>query len=289
MVLTAGAAVLTGFAAKQYMANQPSIQRHHENCTVVLTEVNNLFTESLSVVEDTEFVNDFYHDIDIYKVEQTCSNIMINTTKISSGSNLSLLNNTPFYALAGSSVSLNICASTNATTHPERLQVILWNHLRGPYSTDDSPYKVSFLHPGINDHFHCNDTVFELPINSYYTLTFLTPSAPLRIEFNVTYDLRVINTSVLAELSVKNETCKLSFDGNNCSFSLNLDIKQSCFVADIEDNPNTDEKEVHIVLNYSNRRSEETFISVGVALVAISVLAVVVAFVTYKVVANRQN
>ena len=152
LTLAAGAAILLGFTIKQYQENQTTTQWYRENSSVILTEVNHFFTESLTVMEDAEHRGDFHHDIDVYQVEPTCSvitNWMVRT--IDGAENTSIRT---FYALADSSVFLNICGSTNLPNYPEQLEIVLQDHLEEPNS-NDSPYKVKYFEPGLNGEMAC--------------------------------------------------------------------------------------------------------------------------------------
>ena len=251
LVLAAGAAVLTGFAVKQYRSNQPTTEQYHENSSVVLTEVNHFYTRSLTVTEDTEHLNDFRHDIEVYHTGCKCSDLVTSTTYTLNGSDISSI--PPVYALAGSSVSVHICGSTNATTDSERLEIVLRDHLEEP---NEVPYRVNFFHPGLDGKWRCKDIVFNLPENGYYTLIFLlnsNPLSPIYFDYEVTYNIQAIDSHLLAEHTIANYT--LRADRESCKFSMSSGTnKQSCFVAVIRENPNTTKGDVHIQLNYGNRK-----------------------------------
>ena len=231
---------------------------------MILTEVNHFFTESLSVTEDTEHQHDFYHDIEVYQVESKCSDLVNRTVYTINGSDSSFQTQT-FYALAGSTIALHVCGSTNSKTLSERLDIVLQNHLGGPNSND--PVNFLYLGPGQK----CKDITFSLPTRAYYTIMFLPPSSPTTFEFELTYDLRVIDPIFIAEHAMANYT--LHADLDRCKFSLSAGIRYSCFVAVIRENPNTSIGDVHIHVSYGNRWGG--FIA-GVVLLSIAVASVTV-------------
>ena len=248
LVLMTGAATLTGFAVDQMQQNQPTTRRFRENSSVILTEFSHFFTESLTVTEDTEHQGDFHHDIDVHRVESQCNDVIkwINTTT-NGADHSSILT---FYVVAGSSLSLNICGYTNSTTYPERLEIVLQDHLEEPNS-NDPPYKVSYFDPGLNSELTCKPLKFDLPTNNYYTLSFLPPSIPMTFEFQLAYNIRVVDPNLLAQHTVANYT--LHMDQDSFTFALSDSTKYSCFVAMIRENPNALNKDVHIKLTYSIR------------------------------------
>ena len=249
LVLAAGvAAVLVGYAVKHYQSNQPSTERYHENSSVVLAELDHFYTKSLTVTEDTEHLNDFHHDVEVYHAECKCSDLVNMTTYTLNGSDLTP--KPPVYALAGSSISVYICGSTNETTESERLEIVLKNHLE----EDKVPFRVNFFHPGLDGKRRCKDMIFHLPANGYYTIIFvLNPSSPIDFDYELTYKIQAIDFHLLVEYSFANYT--LRADQESCKFSLSNGInKQSCFVAVIRENPNTTKGDVHIQLKYGNRK-----------------------------------
>ena len=252
LVLAAGvAAVLIGFAVKQYRSNQPTTERYHENSSVILTELDHFYTKSLTVTEDTEHLNDFRHDIEVFHAECKCSDLVTLTTYTLNGSDVTPI--PPVYALAGSSISVHICGSTNATTESERLEIVLKNHLEEANLPNEVPFRVNFFYPGLDGKRMCKDVIFHLPANDYYTMIFvLNPSSPIDFDYELIYKTQAIESHLLAEHSLANYI--LRADQESCKFSLSSDInKQSCFVAMIRENPNTTKGDVHIQLKYGNR------------------------------------
>ena len=246
LVLTAGAAALTGFAAKQYVTNKPTTQRYHENSSVILTELSHFYTETLSVTEDTEHLNDFDDDINVYQTESRCSDLVNETTYTIRSSNSSYTSTT--YALAGSYIAMNICGSTNQTTYPERLEILLLNHLDEPY-INQHPFKMNFLEPGLGE-MKCKQIRFNLFTPGYYTVKFLPPSTPVSVKFEINYTIQAIDAQRLTENSIANHT--LHSDQDNCKFTMSADFKYSCFVAVIRETPHIN-GDMHIQLRYGNR------------------------------------
>lgn len=278
LVLAAGVgAVLVGFAVKDYRSHQPTTERYRENSSVVLTELDHFFTKSLTVTEDTEHLNDFRHDVDVYQAQCKCSDLETLTTYTLNGSDLTPIP-PPVYALANSSISVHICGSTNATTRSERLEMVLKNHL--DEAVNDVPYRVNFFYPGLDGKPRCKDIIFHLPTNAYYTIIIMNPFiSPIQFHYELTYKIRRIDSHLLAEHSVANYT--LQADQENCTFSLSGGInRKSCFVAVVRENPNTAIGDVHIQVKYGNRM--DGFIAGVVVLSAVAVIAsIVILYLVY--------
>ena len=241
------AALLIGFAVKQYRSNQPTTERYHENSSVILAEPGPFYTKSLTVIEDTEHLNDFRHNIEVYHAGCKCSDLTTLTTYTLNGSDHDLTPVPPVYALAKSSISIHICGSTNATTNSERLEIVLKKNLE---EGNDNPYKVNFFHPGLDGEMRCKDIVFHLPAKDYYTVIIMNPSSQIQFHYELMYKIQKIDSYLLAEHALANYT--LQADQESCKFSLKIG-KKSCFVAVIKENPNTTIGDVHIQLKYGNR------------------------------------
>jgi hypothetical protein len=188
LVLAAGvAAVLIGFAVEQYRSYQPTTERYRENSSVILAELGHFYTKSLTVIEDTEHLNDFRHDIEVYHAECKCRDLVTLTTYTLNGSDHDLTPMPPVYALADSSISIHICGSTNATTESERLEIVLKKHLEEETLLNDLPYEVNFFHPGLNGKPKCKDITFHLPANDYYTVIIMNPSSQIQFNYELMY------------------------------------------------------------------------------------------------------
>ena len=239
--------LLIGFAVKQYQSNQPNTERYRENSSVILAEPGHFYIKSLSVIEDTEHLNDFRHDIDVYHAGCKCSDLTTLITYTLNGSDHDLTPVPPVYALAKSSISIHICGSTNATTNSERLEIVLKKNLE---EGNDAPYKVNFFHPGLDGKMKCKDIVFHLPANDYYTVIIMNPPSQIQFHYELTYKIQEIDSYLLAKHALANHT--LQADQESCKFSLKIG-KNSCFVAMIKENPNTTVGDVHIQLKYGHR------------------------------------
>ena len=273
LVLTAGAATLTGYGVQNYISHRTRTQRYQENSTVILTELDHFFIQSLSVMEDTEHLDDFDHDVTVYQADTKCSDLVSTTVLTISGSDQPIQRT--FYALAGSSVSLDICGTTNLSTYPGRLNIILLNHLEES-DTNELPYGFSFFEPGLKGEKKCKNMSFPLTASNYYTLSMPPPPPKIQMtfQFELTYNVRAIDPNLLAQHTVANYT--LHTDRDSCNFSMNLDFESSCFVAVISENPNTETKDVHIQLSYGNRLAG---LIAGAAILSVAVILVVIVII----------
>ena len=235
------------YAVERFKINQTALSRCLDNTSVILTEVNHFVTASVSVREDTEHTGDFYHNIEVYHLNSTiasCSDVPgINYTYTKSGTNLTNINETTFFALAGSSVTFHICGRTNTTIEPERLDMVL---TRFPHSKT-----IDFLHPGVDGKWACKNRTFDLTSPDYYKIIFLPPTHPTSFKFDATYQIHEINPDLLNDYSVDSST--LHEDHDNKTFFLNFGATHSCFVATIAHNPDTIEEIVHIQLVYGDQ------------------------------------
>ena len=235
--------------------DQEMIMKCHENTSVVLTEVNHLFTSSLSVTEDTNHIGDFYRDIEVHQLDSKCDSLPtreeINT--ITNGTDLSSINGTTFYALAGSSVTFGVCGTTSyAISELERLELILCK--------ESLPLAIGFFHVGTNGEWQCKEKTFILDEPGYYTIIVLPPTYQASFTFNATYSVHEIDTEQLLERAIVNYS--LHMDQDSCEFHLKFGAAHSCFVATIMDNPNTLKQNVHIQLHFTKQKTG--FITGGV-------------------------
>lgn len=267
VIVAVAGATLTGLTVKHYNSNNPTTQRYHQNSSVILTELNNFFTEYLSVMEDTEHLGDIHHDITVYKTESKCRDLESWIIYTVNGSNSSPTSTPTVYALSGSSIALSICGSTNLTVYSERLVIVLMKDLDNPY-TNEVPYKVNFFDPGEQK---CKNIKFDLQTNNYYSLSFLPPPTSMSFQYELTYNISVINPELLAERAQASHT--LRADQDSCNFTLSWDIKHSCFVAVIGENPNALNKYVHIHLRYGNQLGG---LIVGLVLFVFSVVSIII-------------
>ena len=217
----------------------------YENSSVVLAEVNHFFTSSLSATEDTKHAGDFYHDIEVYQLDSACNNLPTHKAITNAnGTDLSLINSTVFYALVGSSISLNICATTNHTpTELERLDVVLYK--------DSQIIAVEFFHLGTDDEWLCKESTLLLDQQGYYTITFLPPTHQATFTYTAIFSINQIDTKLLYRRVLTNQTLRIHQD--TFKVPLTFGATHSCVVATIKDNPHTQRQTVHIQLTFTKQ------------------------------------
>ena len=256
-------------ATQQAMAKQKMLQSHRENTSVILAEANHFLMASMTVTEDTRHIGDFFRDIEVLQLAQKCSNIptFVKVHNITDSNELSAINETTIYALAGSSIAVSICGSTNHTpSELERLELVLHGN---------SDTVVDFIHLGMNDELKCSEMIFHLSEPGYYTLILLPPTHPANFVFNATYKIKEIDTNPPSELVVANST--LHTDQDSHEFSLMFSATHSCFVDTVKDNSNTLKANVHIQLNFSHQ--SQGFIIGSVLIFVLLVVSAIVVFV----------
>lgn len=271
--------LLVTYGVTQNINNQVStMSLYYENTTAVLAEVHNLFTSSLRVTEDTKHIGDFYRDIEIHQVDFSCTDLptrIRQMANITNESDISAINGTTFYALAGSSIVYSICGVTNyTTTELERLELLLHRQ------TLSEPTVFDFFHVGTNGEWRCRTKTLYLDESAYYTTTFLPPRHVANFVFNVSYLLREIDSKKLYGRARSNHT--LHMDQDTFEFVLELWSTYSCFVATIKDNPMTLKQTVHVQLNFSNR--VDLYITGGVLTTGFLIVTVlsIVCFTCYR-------
>ena len=174
-------ALFIAYAAQWSKINQVMIRQCCENTSVILAEANHLFMSSLSMTEDTNHIGDFYRDIEVHQLDSKCDSLPtreeINTT--TNGTDLSSINGTTFYALAGSSMTFSVCGTTSYTiSELERLELIL--------RKESLPIAIGFFHVGTNGEWLCKEKTFILDEPGYYTIIFLPPTYQASFMFNAT-------------------------------------------------------------------------------------------------------
>ena len=253
------AALLIIYHVELNKINQRVLLECVDNTSVILAEVDHFFTASVDVTEDTEHIGDFHHFIDVYQLDSKCSHVPeIKYSYTVTGTNLTNINETTFYALPGFSMTYSICGTTNSTKEPERLEMVL---IAAPHSET-----IDFLHPGTNNTWNCKERTFPLNQSNYYTVLFLPPTHQTSFKFNATYGVSEIDPRHLHRGSVANHT--LQKDSDSRKFPLKFGFTHSCFVATIRDNPDTYKEIVHIRLNFTNQ-NDGFIIGGGVGVVVI--------------------
>lgn len=287
VIMMLGAATLTGFSVKHYQSNQPTTKRYHQNSSVILTELNHFFNEYLVVTEDTEHLGDIHHDIIVYQAESQCRDLENRIVYAVNGSDNSPTSTPMFYALAGSSIALSICGFTNLTVHSKRLEIVLMKGLDdvdNPYITK-VPYKVNFFDPGLDGELKCKNMKFNLQTNNYYSLSFLVPPTSMSFQYELTYNISVIDPNLLAEQATANRS--LHADQDDYKFTLSEGIQVSCFVAIIRENPIALNGDVHIQLSYGNRPALLTVGLVGLTVGLVGLTTGLVLFLAVLLIAYR--
>ena len=240
--------------------------QYHENTTVILGEVHHLFTSSMNVTEDTKHIGDFYRDVEVLQLDLRCKHLptRTETTSITDGKDLSSINGTTLYVLAGSTVKFSVCGTTNHTgSELERLELVL--------RREREIIAIDFFHVGTNNERQCKDSVLSLEEPGYYTINFLLPTHKARFCFNATYNVHEIDTKQLQRRMMNNHT--LHTDQDTFTFPLQLRMTYSCFVATIKDSPRTLSQTVHLQVEFSNQRI--FFILIGLVPLLIFILILV--------------
>ena len=268
-------ALLVSHSIEERKRNKLVTLRGQENTTAILTDVNHFQTASLTVTEDTRYVGDFQHPVDVYQLASPCNSIpsLTETYAITDGTNFYAINGTKFYALSGSTVSFNICGSTNATAPDiERLEVVV--------QKDSQPVIIDFLYLGTNDEWQCKDSVLSLEEPGYYTINFLLPTHEARFRFNTTYNVRKIDTEQLQERATSSYT--LYTDQDRREFPLKFGAIHSCFVGAIGDNPSSPKTNVHIQLNFKRQSGGYAIEGVLITVLSLAIIVTVVVYITFR-------
>ena len=141
------------------------------------------------------------------------------------------------------------------------------------------------LESGVNGEKNCKNISFDQLESNYYTLSIQPTPAdiPMIFEYNLTYNIRAIDSDLLTKLKVTNHTLHKNQDVRN--FTMGLHIGYSCFIAIIDANPDAETKGVHIKLSYGNRFAG---LIVGTVILFVAVvLTIVVIIVLVKITRRR--
>jgi hypothetical protein len=264
-LITLCLALLIAYGVQWDKINQTDTLKCYENSSVVLAEVDHLFISSLSVTEDTKHIGDFYRDIEVYQLDSTCDNLPTHKAISNfNGDDFSSINSTTLYALAGSSITLNICGTTNYTaTELERLEVVLYK--------DSQIMAVDFFHLGSDDDWQCKESTLLLDQRGYYTITFLPPTHEANFTYNATFTVSEIDSKQLHGRALTNQTLHVHQD--TFKARLAFGATHSCFVAAIKDSPRTLIQTVHIQLTATKQMI--AFV-IGAVMETILILAVLI-------------
>lgn len=229
------AVVILGLTTVALLCNTTSLALYHDNATVILAQVDHFFTKSLTVTQDTGFPGDSDHEIDLYLLNRECSDLPIADTKYTIyHRDIHAINKSTLYLLPGSFITYSICASTNHTKKPDRLELLVLDNLEEAQSFDigDSLYTFAYFSIGIEEEMQCSDATISIEKAGYYYFVFFPPLHPAQFELNVTYAIRSIDPVQFSEaerihiLHENRDTYEI--------VSSPQAIKRSCLVATIK-------------------------------------------------------
>jgi hypothetical protein len=202
LLIVAAAAILLGLTTVAHLRNKTSISLYHDNATVILAQVDRFFTRSLTVTQDTDFPGDSDHEIDLYLLNRECNDLPTAETKYTTYDyNIYTLNKTTLYLLPGSFITYSICASTNHTNMPDRLELLVFDNLERARSFDigDSFYTFAYFSVGVEEDIRCSDETISIEKAGYYYFVFLLPLHLAEFELNVTYAIHWIDPTRFSE------------------------------------------------------------------------------------------
>lgn len=94
---------------------------YHSGETIIISEANHFFTDTVKIIEDTSNPGDSEHTIHLYQFPLSCNSLpLTHTYHEFSYSNTSELPNMITYLVKGSTITVDICAMTNATKNTDR-------------------------------------------------------------------------------------------------------------------------------------------------------------------------
>lgn len=241
------------------------------NSTVILHDHKPSTTlQSLTVTEDTGYPGDFDHKIFIYWVDLQCSEIQVQEETYNlTGTDFSLINETTTYALAGSSMTYNICGSSNSSYQSERLELTLLNSLEALRSPSRDYHKFYHFTHGTDGNWICNQVTYNMGKNGYYTPLFLTVPQEATYTYSVTYQRKFLNESISSSFSYM-----LKNDKDTVTLNL-LSSGQHCFVATILENPTSTNPYVHINLAYKYYSTSNGVVIWGFSTLLFCILSII--------------
>ena len=213
----------------------------HSNSMVILYDNDHDSSGVLRVTEDTGHPGDFDHKIILYRIDSECSDLSVKEEAHKlAGTNFSLINGTTIYTLAGSSMTYNICGSTNSTYQSERLELVFLDELEDLQSPLTGYHKFYYFPHGTHGNWECNQVTYNINKDGYYTPIFLTEPREVTFAFTVTFQLRLIPALSLPHymLTANKEFVEISL------------TQHQCVVAFIHENPNIPSPYVHVQISY---------------------------------------
>ena len=248
--------MVCGVAVPSVTKNDTALLSLRSNSTVILfNQEPSIDFQSLTITEDTSYPGDFDHEILIYEADSDCSDIQAQEeVQELSGTNFSPINGTTSYMLAGSSMTYNICGSTNSSYQSERLELALLYGLEALRSPSRDYDKFYFFPYGADGNWTCKQVTYNMEKNGYYTPVFLTVPQEATYVYSVTYQRRFLNVSSFSS--------SLFYKLNNDKDSFTFD-SQHCFVGKILENPTDTSPYAHIYLVHMYIKNDATLIWIG--------------------------
>ena len=217
-----------------HMMNNSKTAVYHDSATVILTEIHHFFTGSITVTQDTGYPGESDHEIGVYIVDSKCNDLpTLEQINAHTGSDLSAINKTTLYLLAGSSITYTVCESTNQTKKTGRLEVVILDNLKStesPENIRNSFHKFAYFNVHKSDEPSCDVINHSFEANGYYTIVFLLPPYQAQFEYNVTYRIKTIDFDQLSVTA--NHT--LYSDKESYKFPLDFSASSSCSLATIK-------------------------------------------------------
>ena len=198
-----------------------SIRQHS---TVVLTEINTLFHESVTVDREGGDGNSTATEldalIDFYRIETNCKDIMTETDVVQSHSvivyftNKNISRTTPVYALKGSTFEYQI---SGAISQERLVKVCVYNGPDYDSGTEFNCKKVSIN--GGEGH-------FTVPDPDYYFFKVETPDDDIQYTLSVTETLKILDMNRKSYLG-----CGINAASSHCQFNFTQNGKL-CLIAE---------------------------------------------------------
>ena len=174
---------------------QSRIAQQLDGSTVILADMNSFFVKEVTVKEK-EKEDDFSHQIDLYITQQECKSLPTNTTShVYNGTKLQNVDST--YMLAGSSVDLQILASTtypNSKTIGFYIVATVDSSTFDPHNTPAHRYPINV---GTNGNMEGTNITHEIQRSNYYSLMFVVPLEPVTLSYEITVEIRSIDLTAL--------------------------------------------------------------------------------------------
>lgn len=245
VILVLVSMLLAAISSRHITREERKTTLYQSNTTLFLFDGDDYALHSLTVTQDSDHPGNFDHNIILYQHKSKCSNLpILNTSNTVAGSDFSTISEIPIYALAGSSMTFNICGSTNSTYPIERLELVLNYGLEALQSLSQDYHNFSYFLPGTGGEWTCKKVTFHLNKDGYYTTRFLTKPTSAIFNYSVTFFHQQIDVEVLQEYLVHTDT--LFMDRDHKVYTEN----NYCHIAVIQGKPGVTKTYVHIQLTY---------------------------------------